>query len=100
MKAVILGTAIAIASTGAMAKGWGKEMRGLDLSDQQKIELMELRATHEAAMAPVRAQHMAEIRALLTPEQQEKFDQRMAKMAEKMAKRKAKMEKRRQQQES
>ena len=100
MKHLVLGPLIAIASTGAMAKGFDKELRGLDLTAEQKTQWMELRETHRAAMQPLRDQHQAEMRALLTPEQQVKFDQRMAKQAEKMAKRKAKMDKRRQDHQS
>ncbi len=88
MKALILGTLIATLSAGAMAKGpEDRMMRGLDLTDAQKTELMELREQQKAAMEPVRQAHMAQVRAILTPEQIATFDQRMEKMRGKMEKR-------------
>ena len=51
-----------------------------------------MREAHRAALEPLRQQHMQDIRALLTPEQQAKFDERMAKWAAKMEKRRAKRE--------
>lgn len=88
MKALILGTLIATLSAGAMAKGpEDRMMRGLDLTDTQKSELMELREQHRAEMEPLREAHMEQVRAVLTAEQIVKFDERMEKMRDKMEKR-------------
>lgn len=86
MKVIATGVIVALMATGAMAKGQDKMMRGLDLSPEQKAQVTELRETHRAQMEPIRTQHMNEIRALLTPEQQVKFDKRQAKKAKQMAK--------------
>lgn len=95
MKKTLTAALIALTATSAFAFGGGKEskmMRGLDLTDEQKVQIQEMREAHRAALEPLRQQHMQDIRALLTPEQQAKFDERMAKKAAKMEKRRAKRE--------
>ena len=95
MKKTFTAALIALTATSAFAFGGGKEskmMRGLDLTDEQKVQIQEMREAHRAALEPLRQQHMQDIRALLTPEQQAKFDERMAKWAAKMEKRRAKRE--------
>lgn len=94
MKKTLTAALIALTATSAFAFGGkdNKMMRGLDLTDQQKVQIQEMREAQRAAMEPIRQQHMQDIRALLTPEQQTKFDERMAKKAAKMEKRRAKRE--------
>ncbi len=66
--------------------GWGKdrcEMRRggkgafsrLDLSDEQKEQLKELRQEHRAEMRETRKKHRTALENLLTPEQREKLEE-------------------------
>ena len=87
MKKLMLATALTLASVGAFAKGGDRMMRGLELTDAQQAQIETLVQSHRAEMQTLRSTHLDQIRALLTPEQQVSFDERMAKYKEKMEKR-------------
>ncbi|QGG79033.1 hypothetical protein GH975_00065 [Litorivicinus lipolyticus] len=87
--AMISALVVATATAGfAVADGRGdRMMKGLDLTDAQQTQMMELRDQQRATMQAMHAAFSANVRAILTPEQQVTFDERMQKRQAKMEKR-------------
>lgn len=85
---VALGTSALLASGVAVAdKGGDRMLKRLDLTPEQQTQIQALSQAHRTQMMTLRQGHLTEIRALLTPEQQAQFDERVAKYQAKMQKR-------------
>lgn len=73
---------------GAMMEQHRNNMDELNLTEAQKVQVKALRQKHQAEMEALREKHRGDMRAILTPEQQKKFD---AQHAGKQAQRHEKM---------
>ena len=58
-----------------MRRGGKGAFSRLDLSDEQKEQLKELRQEHRAEMRETRKKHRTALENLLTPEQREKLEE-------------------------